>query len=86
LLLSQGMTYVEAVWRMFGYLTILTNILIAVCSTVVLLIPGSAVARFLARPPRGADGAGVLYHHCWPGLQHPVAQPCPVHRAAPAGR
>lgn len=50
LLLSQGMTYVEAVWRMFGYLTILTNILIAVCSTVVLLIPGSAVARFLARP------------------------------------
>lgn len=35
---------------MFGYLTILTNILIAVCSTVLLLIPGSSIGRFLARP------------------------------------
>ena len=59
LLQSQGMTAVEAVWRMFGYLTILTNILIAVCSTVLLLVPGSALGQFFSRP--GVLTALALY-------------------------
>ncbi len=44
---------------MFGYLTILTNILIVICNTVLLLILGSSIGQFLARP--GVLTALVLY-------------------------
>ncbi|AMP01197.1 putative membrane protein [Collimonas arenae] len=59
LLLAKGMTYGEAVWRMFGYLTILTNVLIAVCCTVLLSTPDSALGQFFSRP--GVLTALALY-------------------------
>ena len=59
LLLSQGMTYGEAVWRMFGYLTILTNILVAVACSVLLLKPDSLPGQYFSRP--GVQTAVTLY-------------------------
>ncbi|GAC1551620.1 MAG: Pr6Pr family membrane protein [Collimonas sp.] len=58
-LVAKGMTYGEAVWRMFGFLTILTNILLAVCCTSLLLKPDSAPGRFFSRP--GVLTALALY-------------------------
>jgi hypothetical protein len=59
ILVAKGMTYGEAVWRMFGYLTILTNVLLAVCCTLLLLQPDSASGRFFSRP--GVLTAMALY-------------------------
>jgi len=59
ILVAKGMTYGEAVWRMFDYLTILTNILLAVCCTLLLLKPDSAPGRFFSRP--GVLTAMALY-------------------------
>lgn len=59
LLLAKGMTYGEAVWRMFGYLTILTNVLVAVGCTVLLLKPESLPGQFFSRP--GVQTAVTLY-------------------------
>ncbi|HWX03926.1 Pr6Pr family membrane protein [Collimonas sp.] len=59
LLLAKGMTYGEAVWRMFGYLTILTNVLVAVACTVLLLKPESLPGQYFARP--GVQTAVTLY-------------------------
>jgi hypothetical protein len=59
LLLAQGMTNGEAVWRMFGYLTILTNVLVAVSCTVLLLKPDSALGQYFSRP--GVQTAVTLY-------------------------
>ncbi|AIY43043.1 Integral membrane protein [Collimonas arenae] len=59
LLLAKGMTYGEAVWRMFGYLTILTNVLVAVVCTVLLLKPDSAPGQYFSRP--GVQTAVTLY-------------------------
>jgi hypothetical protein len=58
-LVAKGMTYGEAVWRLFGFLTILTNILLAVCCTLLLLMPDSAPGRFFSRP--GVLAALALY-------------------------
>jgi hypothetical protein len=58
-LVAHGMTYGEAVWRMFGFLTILTNILLAVCCTLLLLMPDSTPGRFFSRP--GVQTALALY-------------------------
>ncbi|MEO6918635.1 MAG: Pr6Pr family membrane protein [Collimonas sp.] len=59
LLLAKGMTYGEAVWRMFGYLTILTNVLVAVACSVLLLKPDSAPGQYFSRP--GVQTAITLY-------------------------
>lgn len=40
----------EAVMRFFSYFTILTNLMIAVCVTLMLLAPGSKAGRFFGRP------------------------------------
>lgn len=58
-LVANGMTYGAAVWRMFGFLTILTNVLLAVCCTLLLLRPDSAPGRFFSRP--GVLTALALY-------------------------
>lgn len=58
-LVGNGMTYGEAVWRMFGFLTILTNLLLAVCCTSLLLMPDSALGRYFSRP--GVLAALALY-------------------------
>lgn len=58
-LVAKGMTYGDAVWRMFDYLTILTNVLLAVCCTQLLLKPDSAPGRFFSRP--GVLTALALY-------------------------
>lgn len=59
LLLAKGMTYGEAVWRMFGYLTILTNVLVAVACSVLLLKPESLPGQYFSRP--GVQTAVTLY-------------------------
>lgn len=45
-----GLTHLEATGRFFGYFTILTNLLIAVCLSSILLKPGSSSGRFFSRP------------------------------------
>jgi hypothetical protein len=40
----------EAVFRFFSYYTILTNILVALCFTVLLLKPDSGLGKFFSRP------------------------------------
>lgn len=59
LLLAKGMTYGEAVWRMFGYLTILTNVLVAVACSVLLLKPESLPGQYFSHP--GVQTAVTLY-------------------------
>lgn len=45
-----GLTRLEATGRFFGYFTILTNLLVAVCLSSILLNPGSSLGRFFSRP------------------------------------
>lgn len=45
-----GLTRLEATGRFFGYFTILTNLLVAVCLSSILLKPGSSLGRFFSRP------------------------------------
>jgi hypothetical protein len=58
----------EAVFRFFSYYTILTNILVALCFSVLLLIPESDFGKFFSRPKvLTAVGAyivfvGIAYH------------------------
>lgn len=44
------LTRLEATGRFFGYFTILTNLLVAVCLSSLLLKPGSSLGRFFSRP------------------------------------
>lgn len=58
----------ETIIRYFSFFTILTNLLVAVCATVLLLKPGSAWGRFFARATTGTAIAvyivivGVVYN------------------------
>ena len=45
-----GLTRLQATGRFFGYFTILTNLLVAVCLCSILLNPDSSLGRFFFRP------------------------------------
>jgi hypothetical protein len=45
-----GLTRLQATGRFFGYFTILTNLLVAVCFSSILLKPDSSMGRFFSRP------------------------------------
>jgi len=45
-----GLTRLQATGRFFGYFTILTNLLVAVCLSSILLKPDSSLTRFFSRP------------------------------------
>jgi len=45
-----GLTRLEATGRFFGYFTILTNLLVAVCLSSILLKPGSSSGLFFSQP------------------------------------
>lgn len=45
-----GLTRLEATGRFFGYFTIITNLLVAVCLSSILLKPGSSSGRFFSHP------------------------------------
>jgi len=46
---TNGLTRLQATGRFFGYFTILTNILVALCCSFLLLKPGSALGRFFSK-------------------------------------
>ena len=68
---------VHAVWRFFAFFTILTNILVAVVSTVSVLAPRSAAGRFVDGANMRAalllyiGAVGIVYHLLLAGLWAP---------------
>ena len=60
---NQGATVLEALWRFFGYFTILTNLGVAIVATAMLVKPESPLARSRARLIAAASIllVGVVY-------------------------
>lgn len=47
---TNGLTRLVATWNFFSYFTVLTNLLIAVCLSFILIKPDSSPARFFSNP------------------------------------
>ncbi len=47
---GSGLTLLQAVGRFFNFFTILSNLLVAISLTIVLVSPGAAAGRFFAKP------------------------------------
>src|SRR5687768_4020290 len=47
---TNGLTPLKATWNFFSYFTVLTNLLVAVCLSFILIKPVSSVGRFFSRP------------------------------------
>lgn len=47
---TNGLTLLVATWNFFSYFTILTNLLVAVSLSFILLVPGSSLASFFSKP------------------------------------
>jgi hypothetical protein len=47
---TNGLTPLVATWNFFSYFTILTNLLVAVCLSVILIKPASSAGRFFSKP------------------------------------
>jgi len=58
---GNGMTPLQAVGRFLIFFTILSNLLVAVSLTVVLVTPGSAIGRFFAKPNSLAAIAAYIF-------------------------
>lgn len=56
---TNGLTPLKATWNFLSYFTILTNLLIAVCLSFILIKPASSAGRFFSKPP--TLGAVTLY-------------------------
>jgi hypothetical protein len=47
---TNGLTPLAATWNFFSYFTVLTNLLVALCLSFILLNPSSSAGRFFSRP------------------------------------
>jgi hypothetical protein len=47
---TNGLTPLVATWNFFSYFTVLTNLLIAICLSFILLVPSSLAGRFFSKP------------------------------------
>ena len=47
---TNGLTLLVATWNFFSYFTVLTNLLIALCLSFILLSPSSSPGRFFSKP------------------------------------
>jgi hypothetical protein len=56
---TNGLTPLVATWNFFSYFTVLTNLLIALCLSFILLSPSSLPGRFFSKP--GTIAAIALY-------------------------
>jgi hypothetical protein len=68
----------ETILHYFSYFTILTNLLVAVYSSFLVLIPSSKIAQYIIRPSVGTAttvyivAVGVIYNAILRSLWHPV--------------
>lgn len=62
------LTKIEATWRFFGYFTILTNVLVALNLSSIIISPSSGIANFFSKPSTAAATAtyicivGLIYN------------------------
>jgi hypothetical protein len=47
---TNGLTVIVATWNFFSYFTVLTNLIIALCLSFILLSPHSSTGRFFSKP------------------------------------
>ncbi|HKZ68218.1 MAG TPA: hypothetical protein VJ111_17745 [Chitinophagaceae bacterium] len=82
---TNGLTPLVATWNFFNYFTILTNLLVALCLSFILIKPASSPGHFFSKPSTSGRYC-LIYFYCWAHIQYRSPRYLGANRLTKVGR